>query len=81
MELLRRGCTEIWCFDASGDSLTTFDTIGEAIELARSELGVEIDLDPSPLSGDGDHRHAEQVFAIGHYRFDDDRQTPGDSCS
>ena len=40
VELLRRGCTEIYCFDASNDH---FDAIGDAVSLARSELDVHID--------------------------------------
>jgi hypothetical protein len=44
VELLRRGCTEIYCLDASGVGAdgAEFESIGEAITLARSELGVEI---------------------------------------
>jgi hypothetical protein len=49
VELLRRGCTEIYCFDASGDDIDTFFTLGEAVALARTTLGVEIDIDPEPL--------------------------------
>jgi hypothetical protein len=30
VELLRRGCTKIYCFDAAGDKEQTFFTIGEA---------------------------------------------------
>ncbi|MGH2829093.1 MAG: hypothetical protein ACRDJM_01275, partial [Actinomycetota bacterium] len=49
VELLRRGCTEIYCFDASGDDVDTFFTLGEAVALARTELGVEIEIDPEPM--------------------------------
>lgn len=49
VELLRRGCTEILCLDASGDQVDTFHTIGSAIALARDELRIEIDLDLTPL--------------------------------
>ena len=49
VELLRRGCTEIFCFDAAGDHIDSFFTFGEAIALARSELGVEISIDPERL--------------------------------
>ena len=49
VELLRRGCTEIVCISAAGDGATSFGTIAEAIALAREELGVDIDLDPTPL--------------------------------
>ncbi|HLM84581.1 MAG TPA: patatin-like phospholipase family protein [Solirubrobacteraceae bacterium] len=47
VELLRRGCTHIYCFDASGGS--TFAELGDAVALARSELGVEIAINPTPL--------------------------------
>jgi hypothetical protein len=46
VELLRRGCTEIYCFDASNDK---FGALGDAVSLARSELDVQIDIDYSPL--------------------------------
>ena len=49
MELLRRGCTEIYCFDASKDEL---DALGDMISLARSELDVEVELDPEDLRPD-----------------------------
>lgn len=48
VELLRRGCTEIYCFDASADG--KFTVLGDAIALARSELDVEIVIDPSSLA-------------------------------
>ena len=40
VELLRRGCRHIYCFDASGGRQLA--PLGDAIALARSELGVEI---------------------------------------
>ncbi len=49
VELLRRGCTEIYCFDASGDHVDTFFTIGEAVSLARAELGVDITIRPDSM--------------------------------
>jgi hypothetical protein len=51
MELLRRGCTEIYCFDASQDDL---DAFGDMISLARSELSVEVDIDPGKLRPNDD---------------------------
>ena len=48
VELLRRGCTTIYAIDASGDTPGTIRTLGQAVALARSELGVEFDdIDPS----------------------------------
>lgn len=46
MELLRRGCTEVYCFDASKDEL---GALGDMISLARSELNVEVKIDPEEL--------------------------------
>jgi hypothetical protein len=45
VELLRRGCTDIYCFDASGGDVDSLATLGEAIAIARSDLGVEVELD------------------------------------
>jgi len=47
VELLRRGCTDVYCLDASGvgSDGAQFGALGEAIALARSELGVEISFD------------------------------------
>jgi hypothetical protein len=49
VELLRRGCGQILCFDAAGDDLAHFDMLSAAIALARSDLAVEIDIDLAPL--------------------------------
>ncbi len=49
VELLRRGCGQILCFDAAGDDLRHFDMLSDAIALARSDLGVRIDIDVDPL--------------------------------
>jgi hypothetical protein len=51
VELLRRGCTEIYCLDASGGE--GFEVLGDAVALARSELGINIPIDPSRLFPDG----------------------------
>jgi Patatin-like phospholipase len=51
MELLRRGCTDIYCFDASQDDL---DAFGDMISLARSELSVEVEIDPEKLRPNDD---------------------------
>lgn len=54
VELIRRRCRWIWCVDGAGDSIDTFNTLGEALALARSELGVttaitpEADMAPDP---------------------------------
>ncbi|MEJ5943705.1 patatin-like phospholipase family protein [Pseudokineococcus basanitobsidens] len=76
VELLRRGCTTIYCFDASGGSPTGLSTLGDAVALARSELGVEITVDVEPLfprEGDGvpaaEHGLAPQDCVEGSYTY------------
>ncbi len=62
VELLRRGCTEIYCLDASGlgrDGVE-FGALGEAIALARSELGVEIEFDASREVSDPDQLRPDE---------------------
>ena len=49
VELLRRGCTEIYVFDASNDD---FGAVGDAVALARSELDVELDVNYRALKPD-----------------------------
>lgn len=69
VELLRRGCTEIYCFDASGDQ-GTCSTIGQSIALARSELGVDIRLNPDALARVGNADGAAHVIAPIFYPKD-----------
>jgi hypothetical protein len=45
VELLRRRCAVIYCFDASGASRPLADTLAGAMTLAHEELGIEIELD------------------------------------
>ncbi len=73
VELLRRGCANIYCFDASGGRPGTFGTLGDAIALARSELNVEITIDPTPLVPDpnGPRQLAEKDCVSGTIAFDD----------
>lgn len=49
IELLRRKCTVIYCFDASGDKPDSFTTLAQTLALARTELGVDIPADPATL--------------------------------
>ena len=56
VELLRRGCTDVYCFDAGGG--LGFAALGDAVALARSELGVEVEIDPSCLVPEGERQVA-----------------------
>jgi Patatin-like phospholipase len=49
-------------FDASGDRVDRWSTLGEAIALARSELGVRVEIDPRRMRAiDSQHVHAPFV--------------------
>ena len=56
VEALRRGATEIIVFDASGDAPHSWSAFGQAVETARAYLGVQIDLDPTPMTPPSDGR-------------------------
>jgi hypothetical protein len=76
VELLRRGCTEVYCFDASGvgQGKAEFDALGEAISLARSELGVEIEFpgtDPAVLVPDEKTHMAKSDVVEGTIFYSD----------
>lgn len=75
VELLRRGCTQIYCFHASGERDFSFGTLGEAIAIARADLQLDIDIDPSgmtPKEG-GEARGPAQLcrsdHAVGTVRY------------
>lgn len=50
LELFRRGCTRIYCVDASGDGPPAALTLAQALTRAYQELGVRTDLDESTWS-------------------------------
>jgi hypothetical protein len=54
VELLRRRCTHVVCFDASCDRTGQGLDIGRAIALARSELRADVQLDPRPVMADAE---------------------------
>jgi hypothetical protein len=73
VELIRRGCGLILCFDAAGDDLDHFHTLSEAIELARSDLGVQIVVDLEPLKPDpkDPDGFSDRPYARGCIRYPD----------
>lgn len=50
VELFRRGCTRIYCVDASGDNPPAATTLSQALTLAHHELGVETELEDGTWS-------------------------------
>lgn len=79
VELLRRGCTQIVCLDASEDPSPPLQALGDAIALARDELSVSIDIDVSRLlpgsAGDASEpRLAASCCATGEIHYPDGRK-------
>lgn len=70
VELLRRRCTHVLCFDASADRTGTGLDIGRAIALARTELGANITLDPRPVMPMADGLSADTAVT-GRIRYPD----------
>jgi hypothetical protein len=69
VELLRRGCTTIFCFDASGDSVDTFNTLGEAVALARTEVQVDVEIEPEDLKPEAETGLSPTDHTIGTFRY------------
>src|SRR4051812_7858924 len=65
VEALRRGATEIIVFDASGDAPHSWTAFGQAVETARTDLGVQIDLDPTPMTPAPDGDRAPTLVVKG----------------
>jgi hypothetical protein len=71
VEALRRGASNIVVLDASGDKADTWSTLGGAIALARTDAGVEIELDPTTMVRGGRNLAPGQVvrpWAHGRFR-------------
>lgn len=65
VEALRRDPEEVFVFDASGDRTTSWSTLGQAIALARAELDIEIEIEPTDMVKDG---LVVQPFVDGTFR-------------
>ncbi len=78
VELLRRRCSEVFCFDSSGSMTDSFGTLADAITLAAQELGVTIELGYEPLravaSGGRLSRYVDRDCAVGLIHYPDGGQ-------
>jgi hypothetical protein len=85
VELLRRGCTEIYCLDASGVGRggVEFEALGDAIALARDELSVEIVFDgsdgsnPEELVPEEKGKPAKRDVVTATIAYPDTEDAPG----
>jgi hypothetical protein len=86
VEALRRGARNVVVLDASGDATDTWYTVGGAMALARTDAGIEIDLDPTTMICSRPGRAARlnrgqvlRPWAHGTFSGPDGRTGPG--CS
>jgi hypothetical protein len=78
VEALHRGASNIVVLDASGDKADTWFTLGGAIALARTDAGVEIELDPTEMiRGGRDLAPGQVVRPWAHGRFHRQEPVPG----
>ena len=78
VEALRRGASNIVVLDASGDKADTWFTLGGAIALARTDAGVNIELDPATMVRGGRGLAPGQVVhPWAHGRFRRPQPVPG----
>jgi len=64
VEALRRRPGTIYAFDASGDAVGRWSTIGQAMALAREDLGVEIRVNPDAMKA-LDSQYVETPYVEG----------------
>lgn len=73
VELIRRGCTEIFCLDSSGSQTDSFGTLADAITLAAQECGAAVDLSFEPLRAKQHNgrlsRTVDRDCAVGIIRY------------
>jgi hypothetical protein len=67
-ELIRRHCRFIIASDCGMDPDVTFADLGNLVRRARSDFGVEIRIDLSPLHPD-EHGHARQTMVAGDIHY------------
>ncbi len=77
VELLRRGCTWIYCFDAAGDSIDRFTTLSDALAIARTELGVRIEIDPEPMTPAPGSTFNRALHVVGRVYYPGAEESPG----
>ncbi len=71
VELLRRRCTHVLCFDASSGQIGGGQDLGRAIALARSDLGIDIDIDPAPTLASKRGGSSQDCAVQGTIRYPD----------
>lgn len=74
VEALRRRPDLVIVLDASADGSTLAGTLGQAVALARTECGVQLDLDPRP-TGPGPDGLSRTATVLGTFCYPEDPTT------
>jgi hypothetical protein len=70
-ELIRRRCRYIVCCDAGTDPQASDDNLAAMIRLCRTDFGVRIEIDTTPLAPAGPEKLSRWHCAVGKIRYDD----------
>ena len=78
-ELIRRRCRYIIACDAGQDRDSAYEDLANLSRLCRTDFGVRIEIDTSPIRWKGDERFGRWHCAIGQIHYDDvdPHETPG----
>ena len=78
VEALRRRPDHLIVVDAAGEPPGRFSILGQAIALARSELRVQVTIDPAPdLTPDPASGMCENAYATGTFRYPEEGTAAG----
>jgi hypothetical protein len=78
-ELVRRRCRYVIACDAGQDRDSVYEDLANVSRLCRTDFGVRIEIDTSPLRWQGNQHFGRWHCAIGqiHYEDVDSNETPG----
>lgn len=66
-ELVRRRCRFILAVDAEQDPAYSFESLGAAVRKCRADFGIDIDIDPRPITPGAAHSHSHYAIGRIHY--------------
>ncbi|WP_162308179.1 patatin-like phospholipase family protein [Segeticoccus rhizosphaerae] len=75
VEALRRRPDLVIVLDASADGAGRYDTLGQAVALARTDCGVQVDIDPRAISPSPDGL-SQTATVLGTFCYPDDPGNP-----
>lgn len=74
-ELVRRRCRFIIAVDGEEDPTYCFESLGSAVRKCRADFGIEIDINPRPITPG--ERNSSSHWALGRIRYPEPNSDPG----